>query len=330
MRKVSLAVVMLVALSLAAATGLADSMTPELDVYTVDQSRGAATDLSLDVLLLAGSPAASTVAITSPAGYGAILTQQIGTRLGEADLDLAMPGSSAAPVRATGSTVVADPAAFAANAAAQQCAPGAHTAVWSMSLSNGMAVPVAVDAVTSDGTIRITVCLSAVPSPGLVPVQIYIDLANVFRNPNAAKTYWWRALVTPTGPTGANPAAAYELQGGEPIPEPLSLTATWDKKKHLFTARGVLTGGGAPRAGIHVHMYAGATSKRDAMREIGVATTTRTGAYVFRQKRATKPSYVYGEVRFYIYGDCALPSTAPAGCASATIDGTDSFTIKTK
>jgi hypothetical protein len=328
-RRVSLAVVLLVALSLAAATGLADSAVPELDVYTVDQSRGAATELSLDVLLLAGSPAASTVVITSPAGYSATLTQPVGTRLGDAELDVAVPGASGS-VQAMGSTVVADPAAFAANAAAQQCAPGAHTAIWSMSLSNGMSVPIAVDAVTTDGTYRITVCLSAVPTPGLTPVQVYLDLANVFRNPSAAANYWWRALVTPTGPTGANPAAAYEIQGGEPIPEPLTLTASWDKKHHRFTARGVLTGGGTPRAGIHVHIYAGSTTKRASMREIGVATTGRTGAYVLRLKRATKPAYTYGEVRFYIYSRCMAPSTAPAGCASATIDGTDSYTVKTK
>jgi hypothetical protein len=326
-RRVSLAVVVLVALSLAAATGLADSTTPELDVYTVDQSRGSATELSLDVLLLPGSPAASTVVITAPAGYGATLTQPIGTRLGDAELDVTAGGT---PVQNMGSTVVADPAAFAANAAAQQCAPGAHTAVWSMSLSSGTAVPIAVDAVTSDSTYRITACLNAVQPSGATPTQIYLDLTNVFRNPSAAATYWWRALVTPTGPTGANPAAAYELQGGEPIPEPLTLKATWDKKHHLFTARGVLTGGGQPRVGIHVHIHAGATKKQSSMREIGVATTGPTGAYVFRQKRATKPAYVYGEVRFYIYSRCAVASTAPAGCASATIDGTDSYTIKTK
>ena len=118
MRRVVLAVVALAALSLAAATGLADSTLPEFDVYTVDQRPGATTNLSLDVILLAGSPAANTVVITVPTGYGASLAQQIGARLGVAEVDFAPSGVL------KGETTVSDPSAFAANPLAQSCAPG--------------------------------------------------------------------------------------------------------------------------------------------------------------------------------------------------------------
>ena len=330
MRRVSLAVVLLVALSLAAANGLADSTLPELDVFTYDQSRGAATELSLDVSLLAASPSASRVMLTAPAGYGAALTQAVGERLGDAEVDLAAPGAKGAPVRSMGSIVVSDPAAFAASAQAQQCAPGPHTATWSMNLADGASIPIAVDAVATGGPYHITECLNAFAHPGQTAVDVYIDLAHVFSNPSTAGTYWWNALVTPTDTTGAaNPAAAYEMEGGEPIPEALTVTATWDARKHMFTAHGTLNGGGAPRSAIHVHLFAGSTNKRDAMREIGLATTTSSGSYVFRKHRATKPAFVYGEVRFYIYGNCVPPQTAPAGCDSRTIDGTDSLTVKT-
>ena len=48
------------------------------------------------------------------------------------------------------------------------------------------------------------------------------------------------------------------------------------------------------------------------MKEIGVATTNRSGAYVLTQHRTKKPTYLYGEVRFYIYDQCLQASSAPA------------------
>jgi len=322
-RRVVLAVVALVALSLAAATGLADSTLPEFDVYTVDQRPGATTNLSLDVILLAGSPAANTVVITVPAGYGANLAQQIGARLGAAEVDFA----PTAIVK--GATTVSDPSAFAANPLAQSCAPGTHTATWSISLEDSTSIPIAVD--TIGGSYRLTLCLNALQHPGGKPVDIYFEPNGVFRNPSAPRMYWWSAVVTPADASGvSNPAGAFEVQGGEPIPEPLSLRATWDAHRHVLTARGVLTGGGAPRSAIHVHLFAGATTNRANMKEIGVATTNRSGAYVFTQHRAKKPGFLYGEIRFYIYDQCLQPSSAPAGCVSRTVDGTDSVTVKTR
>jgi hypothetical protein len=153
----------------------------------------------------------------------------------------------------------------------------------------------------------------------------------VFRNPSAPKTYVWSALVTPVDASGApNPAAAFEVQGGEPIPEPLTLRATWDARHHMLTARGVLTGGGAPRAAIRVHLYAGSTSNKNTMREIGAAVTNGSGAYVLRKHQAKKPAYLYGRVLFYIFGQCVGTSTAPAGCVSRTVDGTESAPVKTR
>jgi len=320
---VVLAVVALIALSLAAATGLADSTLPEFDVYTVDQSPGATTDLSLDVILLAGSPAANTVVVTVPTGYGANLAQQIGDRLGAAEVDFAPSGI------VKGSTTVSDPSTFAANPLAQSCAPGTHTATWSLSLEDSTSVPIAVDAI--GGSYRITLCLNALQHPGGKPVDVYFEPNGVFRNPSAPRIYWWSAVVTPADASGvSNPAAAFEVQGGEPIPEPLTLRATWDARRHVLTARGVLAGGGAPRSAIHVHLFAGSTTNRDNMKEIGVATTNKSGAYVFTQHRAKKPAYLFGHVRFYIYDQCLQASSAPAGCVSRTVDGTDSVTVKTR
>src|SRR5207248_4751646 len=107
-------------------TGLADAKFPELDVYSLDQTLGSGTDLSLDVILLAGGAGANTVVITVPTGYAANLTQATGTELGEAEVDFAAADAAGTSAKIHGKAVVTDPAAFAANPLAQACAPGAH------------------------------------------------------------------------------------------------------------------------------------------------------------------------------------------------------------
>src|SRR5437764_1209455 len=80
--------------------------------------------------------------------------------------------------------------------------------------------------------------------------------------------------------------------------------STSSAKTHVLTVRGSLIGGSAPRAAIHVHVYGGATSNYSRMRQLGYATTTGVGAFVFRQHRVTKPAYVYGHVNFYHGQSC--------------------------
>ena len=318
----------ILAVALTAPASLADAAFPELDVYTYDQTPGATTDLYLELVLLAAQPNATTAAVTVPGGYGVTLAP-VGTRLGEAEVDV-VPAAGGAATKLKGSAVVSDPAAFAADPQTQTCAPGTHAATWSLNLGTAT-VPIAVDALSTGGSYRLTLCLDSLRAANLKPVDIYFALEQVFRNPATPQVYWWSALVTPVDATGAAaPTSAFEIQGGEPIPEPLSIRASWDVKKHVFTAHGVLRGGGAPRTGINVHLYAGGTPNPDTMREIGFATTNSTGSYLFRQHRTRKPLYVYAHVNFYHGSSCTQPSTAPLGCAGWSIDGTDSSVVKTR
>jgi hypothetical protein len=182
-----------------------------------------------------------------PGGHGVTLAP-VGTRLGEAEVDVG-PAAGGAATKLKGSAVVSDPAAFAADPQTQTCAPGTHAATWSLNLGTAT-VPIAVDALSTGGSYRLTLCLDSLRVASLKPVDIYFALEQVFRNPATPQVYWWSALVTPVDATGAPaPTSAFEIQGGEPIPEPLSIRASWDVKKHVFTARGVLRGGGAPRTG---------------------------------------------------------------------------------
>jgi hypothetical protein len=320
--------VVLVAATLAAPSGLADAAFPELQVFSYDQQPGKKTDLSLEAVLLASQPSAETVAITVPAGYGATLLP-VGARLGDAEVDV-VPASGDPVAKLKGAAFVSDPGAFAADPQAQACAPGAHAAIWSLRVGT-LSLPIAFDSLPTGGSYRITACLDALRTANLKPVDVYFLLKGVFINPTPPKTYWWSALVTPLDANGAaDPTSAYELQGGEPIPETLTLRATWNSRHHVLTARGVLLGGGSPRSAIHVHIYAGTNPNPDLMREIGSTSTGRTGAYVLRQRLRKKPSFLYAHVNYYHGDQCLQPSTAPAGCLGWSIDGTDSATVKTR
>lgn len=328
MRKPLAVLVALAAVALAAPAGLADPLFPELDVFTYDQGLGVSTTLSLDATLLAGQPNADTIAITVPTGYSLALPA-VGTPLGDAEVD-AVPAAGGTTTALKGTAVVVDPAAFAADPQTAACAPGTHVATWSLSLGSAT-VPIAVDAAPAGGSYLLTECLDGLRAANLKPVDVWVLLKDVFTNPATPQTYWWRALVTPVDANGAPaPTAAYELQGAEPIPEILTVRSTWNAKTHYVTVRGSLVGGAGPRSGIHVHVFAGASSDYAKLREIGYATTSAAGTYVFRQHRATRPAYVYGHVNFYHGDHCTQPSTAPAGCLGWSIDGTDSPTVKTR
>jgi hypothetical protein len=318
------------AAALAAAPAVADINYPELDVYTFHQAPGGVTDVDLDVELMAASPAAATVALTVPAGYR-IASMPVGAQLGPAEVDV-MPAAGGSVSTLKGTMVTADPASLAADPQAQLCAPGAHAGAWRLALngSPSVAVPIAVDQLTTGGSFRLVICLGAFRTAGLKPVDVYLETRDVFTNPAAAGVYRWSALVTPFGAAGtADPTLAFELRGDEPLPETLGAKPVYDMKRKTLTITGTLLAAHKPRAGIRVHLLGGRTAKTSTMKELGVAVTASDGSYTFVHRRlATTPRFVYAHVNFYASPHCDQASIAPAGCASESTDGTDSSTAK--
>jgi hypothetical protein len=324
----ALAVAAALAAALAAAPAVADPTYPELDVYTYDQTPGDATDIDLDVVLVHGAPAVGSIALTLPAGYR-ITGRQFGAQLGRAEVEV-MPAAGGAVSTLKGTIVTADPATLAADPQVQLCAPGTHASAWRLVVSGSASVtiPVVVDPLAGGGSFRIVACLAALRGASLKPVDVYLETRDVFRNPAGAGTYTWSALVTPFDAAGAPDATgAFEVLGDEPLPETLSAKPVYSVKTKTLTVSGTLLAAHEPRVGIRVHIFGGASASGDK-KELGVAATTGSGAYTFRKRLATAPRYVYSEVHFYISTRCRQPSTAPAGCASQSIDGTDSRTTK--
>jgi hypothetical protein len=318
----------LAAIILAAAPAVADPTVPELDVYTYDQDLGRTTDVSLEVVLVPSSPAVENIAITLPAGYR-MTAKPVGTQLGPAEIDV-VPAAGGPTTRLKGNVVVADPATLASDPQVQACAPGTHGGAWRFVLtgSQSIAIPVAVDQLSTGGSYKLVACLDALRAANLKPVDVWLKTQGVVGNPSTKGTYVWSALVTMFNAAGApDPTTAFEARGDEPLPETLTLKSSFDASRKMLTLRGALTAAGKSRTSVRVHLYAGATPNSRKMKEIGVAVTTKSGAYVL-QRRLAHPAYVWGHVGFYYSARCDQPSSAPGGCAAETIDGTDSSYVK--
>ena len=294
------------------------------DAHLLDET----ADLTFDAYDLDSAADSEKVTVQTPSGYGVFLTHPVGDQLGEAGLVM-LAGATQKAKNYTGDLVVMDAAGYAADTGAQSCDPGTHTAYWELkalvaSSGSEIDIPIAVDR-NSKG-LRLTMCFDAEHALHLELSEIYFTMENVFRNPSHNGKYLFDVVVTPFASDGTGDASsAYELRGWEYLPQLLSATTTFDPATKTLTVTGTLGADGKPRAGINVHIWAGASSDVDTMKEIGVAVTKGNGSYVFTRRFATPPKWEISYVHHYQYETCAGRSFAPGGCASYTIDGRDTF-----
>jgi hypothetical protein len=282
---------------------------------------GATAALELYVSLAASAQAPDEIVFTAPAGYG-LTEKPIGGQLGVAAINIRTP-ARALQRPLVGTIVNVDPATLASDPVLHACAPGAHTELWQLSLLGSVraSVPIAVDRMASGGSYALTVCLAALRTSGVAPVQIDLGLVDV-KNPVATGVYGWSALVTPFGAAGAPDAAgASELRGDAPLPQLLTVRGSYDAKTKLFVARGRLVMAGKPRAGVAVNLR-GFASDGPGVADLGFVRTTANGAYTFRKRLASRPRYVSADVDVST-APCTGPSTAPAGCTSESVPGAD-------
>jgi hypothetical protein len=291
--------------------------TSEFDVIAFSTGLGRVAETEVDFYFPVTIPAPAKIVISVPAGYG-IQPASVGTTIATVDAD-AQIGAQTSQLK--GTVVVDDPARWASSA----CAPGQHTAVWTMVLpvaGETYSIPLFVDGSPSAGYI-IRTCLQSPdlpPAAGGTPAgarltYLGLDFEKTFENPARADFHRWSALVTPFagGTATADPAAVYELRSIVPLPEQLTIKARYDAKAKSSVISGKLVTVGRPEAGTAVEIY-GRPTIVGSFKKIGTATTDKHGAYSLR-KRLAGSMWITPFVGVYA-GKCdaAAPSLAPAGC----------------
>lgn len=300
-----------------------DGATLGVDVETLGAQSFfiADVDLTGDTLNNSAPGVAARVDLTVPAGYQLDLTGQVGAEVG-AVLGGVTSGGGSGFEFVNGTVVVADPAAYAADPVAQACAPGTHTAVWSMTaqlLGNPIQLPIAVDQVDNPGgapSYVVHYCPFVAPSTAYASGLVFVDFAlglQLVGVPNGVGTYTWSALVTPASSWTADPAGTFELRALVPLPNTLSAHARYEAKTHSAVITGRLAAGGKPRAGVSVYVHQSNVRDPDTPSDV----TDANGAFEVRRPVAKTASFVVQVDD--LAGSCIDPSTAPAGCKSQTL-----------
>ena len=284
------------------------------------------------------------IQILLPAGYEAPLNEAVGTTIGNVDAQAnARAISPEAMIALQGPIVTENPASFASN----PCAPGMHTAVWTLRLTAAgqtLTIPAYVDRATAAGaSFSITICLS---SPNVPPAQggaqfgaklvdATMTLNRVFRAPARSGESTWVGLFTPYGAgTTVNAAGTVEAQSHVRQPKLLTLDVLIRPGK-IVQLSGRLTEGNRAVPNARIQIFRGG-------RPVG------RRAYVFR-RYATTPTNARGifthRIRFKLRGfhafqaqvvvpertaSCTGTSRAPGGCVSATVSGFRAQSARTR
>jgi hypothetical protein len=194
-------------------------------------------------------PLPQKVVVEVPTGYAFDLGAKAGTEIGSATISIV---SGTGPSFATGfGSLVARNASDPSDARLEECAAGAHAAVWSMSTSlagQQLSLLVSVDAGAKAGVAYVlNVCTTSLASDIDAAASITLGLEGLVA-PTAPGDYRWRALITP------QKRAAYELQAVLPLPESLTIRARYDRKhkRALLSGRLIQGGQAVPGADLFV------------------------------------------------------------------------------
>jgi hypothetical protein len=228
-----------------------------------------------------------------------------------------------------GELVVADPARYASDPAAQACAPGPHAAVWRASLSvpgRELELALFVDRAVPSSPAGSTYSLTACPvwpssSPGqahLFAISFGLFLEGVLRAPGAPGRYSWSAYLTPTaaGSLAPDPARSLEARAIVLLPRTLTLQAKHDPRANSVLLTGRLLTMGRPEAGVEVEVSALVPATEDVT-FFGSARTNAAGRFSLRRHVERTTEYTASVPG--VVGPCSAPSPAPGGCTAETV-----------
>jgi len=244
---------------------------------------------------LAPPAPASRIEILVPAGFEANIGQAPGTTVGTIDT-----GGQSGPL------VAADPGSEA-------CGAATPDAVWLLAPAGGAGLAVTVDRLAagdpdaSFASYRLSVC----PGEGSLS-RLELRLDDVFRTPNRAGEYAWRAITT-AGPD-TDPV---ESRSTQTLPVKLTLRGSFARGTGTATLRGLLTAGGSTVAGAEVVVRGGRPGK---LVRVASATTGSQGGFRVRRP-LTRTQTFEATARIAASPDpagCPDP-IAGGGCVSATL-----------
>ena len=282
------------------------------------------------------------VTFYAPLGYQGVLGQAAGTQVGTVAANVqALRISPDAVLPLTGTIVTADPARFAAN----QCAPGAHRAVWLLRLEAAgrtLEVPVYIDVPTGAeaafASFKFQACL---PSPylpeesggaafGAKLLNATLRLqSGLLTTPATAGRYVWPAIFTPwpAGPGLPNVAGTVQSRAVVQLPGQVTLRASYNRARNTWVLTGSVTEFRIGVGGATVQISRGTRANRlrsiRSMRtrangRFSISVSARPRVRTFFRARAAVPNRLNSTVGCAI----AVPiPPVPAGCVSAVFSG---------
>jgi len=329
-RRVALGLGVCLAVLMLGASASADNLT---GVVTTTQEPG---------LTAIATPVATILLLALPQGQRPLAKVTLGVPA-DASVDLASP-----PGTTLGSTTfltqdgfydgdvkVVDPASLAGDPTVAACAPGAHAAAWTVSLSalgETVTIPILVDP-SSDpaiGIYQLQICLpSNFDSVTAQVVSIIFTFPGTGVQVTDAKgEFTWHALATAFAqdtPT-PDPASTRDYQGVVAVPTLLTQKHAFDRKTKVLSLSGRLTLAGRPAPrGVRIDV---ATLNLAGNQIAGLAArwhTSAAGAFAGRIRIKQAKTVVLVAEPWHP----ACATTAPAGCyATVTPIAGASFRVK--
>jgi hypothetical protein len=314
--------------------------TPTFSVESGSNSSGLLTVLGGSGSGLTSPPAA--VVVDLPTGYAAS-PEAPGATVGLALFEsIAGSGETTSAAILTAPLVAADPAKYAADPAAQACAGGTPTTVWTLSttiVALAYSLPIFVGHPASNRQgLELRFCpppLNGADGKPLatppVPISTLLLALTPLSQPSAAGSYTSSAFVTPENASGApNPQATVETRFLLTIPHTLTAKGRYDKKTGDAIVTGRVTNLGNPQARALVEYSTATQSSSGAITSISETTkhvrATAAGTYTIRMRISKTTLFLVDAAGST--GACQGASTAPHGCVSETVEGTAEHLVR--
>lgn len=306
---------------------------PAIFVSASSAGIGSTVTLDFNANELDASGEVERLVIEVPNGYGVSLVHADNAVLGPASVET-IPAGGGPLTEFDGHIVVMPAAVYAADAAAQACAPGNHAATWDLNVQStkagALSIPIAVDRYYAGG-LQLVICFDAEHAKNLEVSGIEFRPSDVFANPQTPGRYLFDSTATPFTSTGMpNTAYNFEMRAYEDLPAALSVKASYRRATKTLIVSGSLTTGGGPHQGETVQVWASKTTNSNKSKLVGTTETVAGGKYAVTKKLAIPPRYLFTATVSTAYAVCSGESPDPGGCASYTVDYVSSVLVAVK